>query len=119
VLTDSKVAAINRPASGQDEHPDHRVTGLRLRVGAGGKKSWIVRRRVGAKVINKKLGSYPPMGLAAARTAAEKLIDALGRDGSGEALDRTLRAVAEHWIEKVAANLDCAATHGGCCNALG
>jgi integrase len=102
MLTDTKIAAIKPPASGQDEHADHKVTGLRLRVGAGGKKSWIVRRRVGAKVINKKLGSYPPMGLAAARTAAEKLLEALARDGSTEAMDRTFGAVAEHWIEKVA-----------------
>ena len=102
MLTDAKIAAIKPPPSGQDEHPDHKVTGLRLRVGAGGKKSWIVRRRVGAKVINKKLGSYPPMGLGAARTAAERLIAALARDGSAEAVDRTLRAVADHWIERVA-----------------
>ena len=102
MLTDTKIAAIKPPASGQEEHPDHKVTGLRLRVGAGGKKSWIVRRRVGAKILNKKLGSYPPMGLAAARTAAEKLVEALARDGSREAVDRTFGAVATQWIEKVA-----------------
>jgi integrase len=102
MLTDAKVAAIKPPAAGQEEHRDTKVTGLRLRVGAGGKKSWTLRARVGAKVINKKLGSYPPMGLAAARTAAERLLEALARDGSTEALDRTFGAVAEHWIHKVA-----------------
>lgn len=102
MLTDTKLAAIKPPANGQQEHPDHKVTGLRLRVGAGGKKSWIVRRRVGAKVINKKLGTYPPMGLAAARSAAEKLLEALARDGSADAVDRTFGAVSEHWIDKVA-----------------
>src|SRR4028119_2007596 len=81
MLTDAKIAAIKPPPSGQDEHPDHKVTGLRLRVGAGGKKSWIVRRRVGAKVINKKLGSYPPMGLAAARSAADRPLAGLARGG--------------------------------------
>ena len=70
MLTDTKVASIKPPPAGQVEHADQKVTGLRLRVGTGGKKSWIVRRRVGAKVINKKLGNYPPMGLAAARSAA-------------------------------------------------
>ena len=102
MLTDTKIAALKPPAAGQEEHADHKVTGLRLRVGAGGKKSWIVRRRVGAKVINKKLGSYPPMGLASARTAAEALLEALARDGTSEAVDRTFGAVASHWIEKVA-----------------
>jgi integrase len=102
MLTDAKVAAIKPPAAGQAEHPDNKVTGLRLRVGAGGKKSWIVRRRVGAKVLNKKLGSYPEMGLAAARKAAEKLLEALARDGSADALERTFGDVAGFWIENVA-----------------
>ena len=46
-LTDSRVAAIKPPMTGQEEHPDDiLVTGLRLRVGAGGRKAWIVRTRV-------------------------------------------------------------------------
>lgn len=102
MLTDAKVAALKPPVAGQEEHRDNKVTGLRLRVGAGGAKSWIVRARAGSKVINKKLGSYPAMGLGAARTAAERLLSALARDGSADAVDRTFGAVAEHWIEKVA-----------------
>src|SRR4051794_1860567 len=85
MLTDARVAAIRAPDAGQDEHMDGGpgyVRGLRLRVGTTGKKTWIVRVRAGAKVINKKLGNYPAMGLGAARKAAEKLLDALGRDGS-------------------------------------
>jgi integrase len=102
MLTDTKIAAIKPPKSGQDEHPDHKVTGLRLRVGSSGKKTWTLRRRVGAKVINKKLGNYPGMGLAAAREAAERVLTALERDGTTEAADRTFGAVATYWIDKVA-----------------
>lgn len=102
MLTDAKVAAIKPPANGQEEHRDSKVTGLRLRVGAGGKKTWIVRARAGDKVLNKKLGTYPAMGLGAARTAAEKLLAAIARDGSSDAVDRTFGAVAGAWIEKVA-----------------
>lgn len=102
MLTDTKIAALKPPASGQQEHPDHKITGLRLRVGAGGKKTWTLRRRVGAKVINKKLGNYPGMGLAAARTAAERVLEALERDGTTEAADRTFGAVATLWLKKVA-----------------
>ena len=102
MLTDAKVAAIKPPAAGQEEHRDTKVTGLRLRVGSGGKKTWIVRARAGARVLNKKLGTYPAMKLAAARTAAEKLLEALARDGSADAIDRTFGAVAEVWIDKVA-----------------
>lgn len=99
MLTDTKIAAIKPPEKGQQEHPDHKVTGLRLRVGAGGAKTWTLRRRVRDKVLNRKLGTYPAMKLAAARIAAEKLIEALERDGSTAGIDRTFRAAAEAWIE--------------------
>lgn len=102
MLTDAKVAVIKPPAAGQEEHRDNKVTGLRLRVGSGGKKSWIVRARAGAKVVNKKVGVYPQMGLAAARAAAEKVLAALAKDGTTEAIERTFGAVAEHWINHVA-----------------
>jgi hypothetical protein len=59
MLTDTKIAAIKPPASGQDEHPDHKVTGLRLRVGSSGKKTWTLRRRVGAKVITRSSATTP------------------------------------------------------------
>lgn len=102
MLTDAKVAAIKPPESGQSEYPDQKVTGLRLRVGAGGKKSWTLRRRVGAKVLNRKLGSYPAMSLASARKAAETMLEALERDGSTETLDRTFGEAAEVWLDAVA-----------------
>src|SRR5262245_50898529 len=100
MLTDAKVAAIKAPAAGQDEHRDHKVTGLRLRVGTSGKKTWILRVRAGQKVINRKLGSYPPMGLSKAREAAEKVLETIGRDGTTAAIDRTFGAVARAWLEK-------------------
>lgn len=102
MLTDAKVAAIKPPAAGQEEHRDTKVTGLRLRVGTSGKKTWTVRARAGEKIINKKIGTYPAMKLGAARTAAEKLLAAIAKDGTTDAIDRTFGAAAEAWIEKVA-----------------
>jgi integrase len=102
LLTDTRVAAIKPPAEGREEHPDAKVTGLRLRVGAGGQKTWIVRKRVGAKTINKKLGTYPALSLAKAREGALAVIEALERDGSTDALARTFGAVADTWVDKVA-----------------
>lgn len=99
MLTDTKIAAIKPPAKGQQEHPDHKVTGLRLRVGAGGQKTWTLRKRVGSKTINRKLGTYPAMSLAKARAAALAMIEALVDTGSTDTLDRTFRSAAEHWIE--------------------
>lgn len=103
ILTDSRVANLRPPAAGQEEHRDHKVTGLRLRVGAN-TKTWIVRARIGKTVINKKLGTYPGMGLAAARKAAEALLDVLARDGSAAALERTFDEVADAWLASLKAD---------------
>jgi integrase len=103
MLTDAKIAAIKPPKAGQDEHKDGGpgyVRGLRLRVGTSGKKAWIVRARAGAKIVNKKLGTYPAMRLSAARKAATGLLEAIAKDGSTEAADRTFGAVAEAWVAK-------------------
>ena len=102
MLTDARVAAFKPPAKGQKEYSDQKVTGLRLRVGAGGTKAWIFRARTGDRTINKKLGSYPGMNLSEARVAALKVIAAISRGGNAEAVERTFGAVAKHWIEKVA-----------------
>jgi len=99
MLTDTKIASIKPPESGQVEYPDAKVTGLRLRVGAGGAKTWTLRRRVGSKVINRKIGTYPATSLAKAREAAIGMIEALEASGSTEPLDRTFRHAAERWIE--------------------
>ena len=104
VLTDSRVASIKPPAIGQAEHPDLKVTGLRLRIGVSGKKVWIVRTRAGDKQVNKKLGVYPGMGLGAARAAAEALLKTIARDGGTEALERTFGTVAELWLDTLRAN---------------
>lgn len=97
-LTDARVSAIKPPASGQEEHADDLVTGLRLRVGAGGRKSWIVRTRAGGKVLNKTLGSYPVMRLADARDAARAMLLDLSRNGGVERPTRTFEELAEHWV---------------------
>jgi hypothetical protein len=102
VLTDVKVAALKPPASGGVEHRDLKVPGLRLRVGSSGKKTWLVRARAGSKVINRRIGHYPSVGLATARTEAEKVLQELSSTGTTEALDRTFDELADAWIEKVA-----------------
>ena len=99
MLTDTKIAALKPPQSGQEEHSDHKVTGLRLRVGSGGAKTWTLRRRVGGKVINRKLGTYPAMKLAVARQSAERMIEALERDGSTQGIDRTFRDAVSGWMK--------------------
>jgi integrase len=100
-LTDARVSAIKPPATGQAEHADDLVRGLRLRVGAGGRKAWIVRIRVGAQQINKTLGVYPLISLVAARDMAREFLINLAREGQVRP-KRTFGNLADHWIEHVA-----------------
>lgn len=100
MLTDTKVASFKPSTTGGDEYRDLKVTGLRLRVGSSGKKTWLIRARAGDKVVNKKLGNYPAMGLAAARTAAERLLAALG-NGDAKVVHRTFKDAADAWVEQI------------------
>ncbi|HUO23058.1 MAG TPA: tyrosine-type recombinase/integrase [Caulobacteraceae bacterium] len=100
-LTDARVAAIPPPASGQEEHKDDLVTGLRLRVGAGGRKAWIVRTRAGGKPINKTLGTYPALRLADARDEARALLTEIAKRGALRTTP-TFGEAAQHWIDNIA-----------------
>jgi len=100
-LTDTRVASIKPPATGQEEHPDDLVTGLRLRVGAGGRKAWIVRTRAGGKPINKTLGAYPTLKLGAARDSAKAFLIDIAKNGAPTP-KRTFGELADLWIERVA-----------------
>ena len=100
-LTDARVSAIVPPKDGRIEYPDDLVRGLRLRVGAGGRKAWIVRTRVGDKQINKTLGPYPTIPLADARDMARTFLIALVKEGEVRP-KRTFGDLADHWIENVA-----------------
>lgn len=97
-LTDSSVKAIKPPKTGQSEYPDDLVTGLRLRVGTGGRKAWIVRTRAGGKPINRTIGSYPVMKLAVARGEAQQLLVDIQRKGAPREV-RSFQELVDHWIE--------------------
>jgi integrase len=100
-LTDTKVASLKPPAAGQEEHADDLVTGLRLRVGAGGRKAWIVRTRAGGKQLNKTLGAYPVLKLADARDAAKAMLRDIALNGAPRQA-KTFGELSDHWIEHVA-----------------
>jgi integrase len=100
-LTDARVSALRPPTKGQDEYPDDLVQGLRIRVGAGGRKSWIVRARSGKQQINKTLGTYPLISLGVARDMARGFLLTLIKDGSVRR-ERTFGELTDHWIEHVA-----------------
>jgi len=53
---------------------DARQPGLGLRVRPCGARSWIMRQRIGNRQIKHSLGSYPAMGIKAARQTANALL---------------------------------------------
>lgn len=74
-LTDARIAGLKPPASGQVEIPDAIVPGLRLRVGASGVKTYILRKRVNGKPMNITIGRHTSrFTLANARRKARDLL---------------------------------------------
>lgn len=91
----------------QEDYWDALTPGLCLRVsGATGRKTWLVRYRANGRHRRTKLGEFPVMSLAGARTAAREALakaDA-GGDPAQERQDRrsgryTFRAMAEEVLE--------------------
>lgn len=60
-LTDAKIQALPIPEKGQPEYADAVVPGLRVRVGAGGTKTFMLRKRVAGKPINQTIGKWHPV----------------------------------------------------------
>ena len=115
-LTDAAVKRIIPPATGQEEHWDT-LGGFCLRVSAGGKRAWVLMKRlkVGAKTLKRfTLGEYPAMSLKDARAKAGQFIEIIDRGGDPSAeekqalaeVDRrhrnTFEGVAGEFVEKYA-----------------
>lgn len=77
-LTDAKVAGLKSPPGKQLEVADRILPGLRVRVGSGGAKSFILRTRIDGRQVNITLGRYPALSLANARKQARDVL--LDRD---------------------------------------
>lgn len=99
-LTDAKIAGLKAPASGQAEISDAKVPGLRVRIGASGAKSFIVRKRVGGKVKVITLGRYGPrFGLADARKAARATLSDIEAGKDVAPVKRGALTVRKLWPE--------------------
>lgn len=74
-LNDVWLRRVKPPATGRLEIRDEEVAGLVLRITASGARTWSIRTRTkDGKQTRPKLGSYPSMGIAAARKAAKLAI---------------------------------------------
>jgi hypothetical protein len=75
ILTDAKIKALPRPKSGQAEIRDKTVPGLRVRIGAAGTKTFVLRKTVAGRYRNVTLGRYSEQfGLAEARKKARQIL---------------------------------------------
>lgn len=101
-LTDAKISGLKRPEKGQVEIIDAIEKGLRVRIGASGKKSFIVRKRVGGKIKVVTLGEYPLMTLKAAREAAHVTKNDLKFGREVQSHKRGPQTIAKLWPEFVA-----------------
>ena len=74
-ITDAKLQGLKAPESGRLEISDSLVPGLRVRVGTGGSKTFIVRKRIGDRVRNITVGRYGPrFTIADARKKARTIL---------------------------------------------
>lgn len=102
-LTDAKIAGLKAPASGQAEISDAKVPGLRVRIGASGKPSFIVRKRAGGKVKVITLGQYGPrFGLAEARKRAREVLSDIDAGKDVVPVRRGALTIRKLWPEYTA-----------------
>lgn len=97
-LTDAKVAGLKASESGQIEIVDSKVPGLRVRVGASGAKSFVVRKRVGGKIKVITLGRYGPrLSLAEARKQARIVLNDIEAGKSVASVQRGALTIGRMW----------------------
>lgn len=72
-LTDAAIRRLKAPAKGQLDVFDQGYPGLCLRLSYGGTRTWMFFTRVGGRLVRHRLGTYPAMGVAAARDAWRKV----------------------------------------------
>lgn len=105
-LTDRNVASIKPIEGKQIDYWDTVREGLGLRVSPGGRKTWMVRYRLGSKRKRLKLGTYPIYSLSEAREETKGVLGDLfkGNDPSlGLLKDKgqiTVEDMAELYLEK-------------------
>ena len=77
-LTDARIKDWPLPDTGQVEVPDAAVPGLRVRIGAGGARTFVLRKHVSGRYRNITLGRFSDrFGLVEARRKARSLISDL------------------------------------------
>ena len=80
-FTARKLATLKPPPTGQVDYWDASFPGFGLRVSQGGRRTWVVMYTAGGRKRRYKIGTFPPMELADARTDAKIALLAVQRGG--------------------------------------
>lgn len=103
-FTTDRVAAVVPPPSGEMVIGDAEVLDLKLRVRAGGAKTWVVRYRLpgGRAAAARKvtIGDATKVGVAEARLAARKLVGEVAGGGDPQAMRREQRRKTEARLDR-------------------
>ena len=98
ILTESILSTVKAPFVGQIEIGDHKVPGLRVRIGANGNKSFVVRKRVGEKIKVVTLGRYGPrLGLGEARKLARSVLNDIESGSDVTSVQHGVLTVRKLW----------------------
>lgn len=91
-LTDAKIKGLERPETGQAEYIDKVVPGLRIRIGASGTRTFIIRKRIGGRIANVTVGRFHEtrFTLSDARKKARALLSDI--EGGGDPRGETRKA---------------------------
>ncbi|MFA4892695.1 tyrosine-type recombinase/integrase [Brevundimonas sp.] len=90
-LTDAKIRGLQAPDAGRIEVADKVVSGLRIRVGTSGAKTFILRKRIGGRIANVTVGRFHDQRftLTDARKKARTLLNDI--EGGGDPRGETRR----------------------------
>lgn len=95
-LTDAKIRGLKAPSEGQVEIKDAVVPGLRLRVGASGVRTFLLRKRVAGVLRNITIGRYSDrFGLVDARKKARIVLSDIEAGG-----DPYQHVPNDHWSSR-------------------
>ena len=108
-FTDRAIQSL-KPLPKREERWDKGLPGFGIRVHPTGRKTWIVRYRVGKTQRVVKLGVWPQTGLASARKQAKDILHAVSK-GEDPSIEKALKKSAETFEDLATLYLEKHAIH--------
>lgn len=91
-LTQARVSKLFLPATGQRIVYDSRIAGFGVRLGAGGTRAFILRRKIDGKAQTVTLGRFPGLSVEQALKIAQEINGAIARGDDPQQTQRERRS---------------------------